>query len=66
MNQRDEIWIRLSKDSYAKGLNSFKVLGQMLMFLYTSELDVIEKISFTFVTDEKKVEELLAKAKSCL
>ncbi len=64
MNQRDEIWIRLGKESYNKGLNSFNVLGQMLMFLYTSELDVIEKISFTFVTDEKKVEELLANAKA--
>jgi acetyl-CoA decarbonylase/synthase complex subunit beta len=63
MNQRDEVWIRLSKDSVAKGLNSFEAIGQILMFLYTSELDVIEKISITFVTDEKKVEELLAKAR---
>jgi len=64
MNQRDEIWMRISKDSVSKGLNSFEVLGQMLIFLYTSELDVIEKISFTFVTDEAKVEELLANAKA--
>jgi acetyl-CoA decarbonylase/synthase complex subunit beta len=63
MNQRDEIWVRLSKDSVAKGLNSFEAIGQILMFLYTSELDIIEKISITFVTDEKKVEELLAKAR---
>jgi acetyl-CoA decarbonylase/synthase complex subunit beta len=64
MNQRDDVWIRLSKASYAKGLNSFTVLGQMLMFLYTSELDVIEKISFTFVTDENKVEQLLPQARA--
>jgi len=63
MNQRDEIWIRLNKDSYGKGLNSFEAIGQILMFLYTSELDVIEKISITFVTDPAKVEELLPKAK---
>ncbi|MBM3141728.1 MAG: CO dehydrogenase/CO-methylating acetyl-CoA synthase complex subunit beta [Chloroflexi bacterium] len=63
MNQRDEIWVRLSKDSVSKGLNSFEAIGQILMFLYTSELDVIEKISITFVTDEKKVEELLANAR---
>jgi len=63
MNQRDEIWIRLNKDSFGKGLNSLEVIGQILMFLYTSELDVIEKISITFVTDEKKVEELLPKAR---
>ena len=62
MNQRDEIWIRLNKDSFGKGLNSLEVIGQILMFLYTSELDVIEKISITFVTDEKKVAELLPKA----
>ncbi len=63
MNQRDEVWIRLSKDSVGKGLNSFEAIGQILMFLYTSELDVIEKISVTFITDEKKVEELLGKAR---
>ncbi|HEX7364282.1 MAG TPA: CO dehydrogenase/CO-methylating acetyl-CoA synthase complex subunit beta [Dehalococcoidia bacterium] len=63
MNQRDEVWMRLSKDSAAKGLNSFEAIGQILMFLYTSELDVIEKISITFITDEKKVEELLGKAR---
>jgi len=63
MNQRDEIWIRISKDAYKKGLNSLEAVGQILMFLYTSELDVIEKIAITFVTDPKKVEELYPKAK---
>ena len=63
MNQRDDVWMRLNKDSFNKGLNSLEEIGKILMFLYTSELDVIEKMSITFVTDEKKVEELLAKAK---
>jgi acetyl-CoA decarbonylase/synthase, CODH/ACS complex subunit beta len=63
MNQRDEVWMRLNKDSFNKGLNSFEEIGKILMFLYQSELDVIEKISITFVTDEKKVEELLVKAR---
>jgi acetyl-CoA decarbonylase/synthase, CODH/ACS complex subunit beta len=63
MNQRDDIWIRLGKDSVNKGLNSFEAIGQILMFLYTSELDVIEKIAITFITDEKKVEEELGKAR---
>ena len=62
MNQRDEIWMRLNKDSFNKGLNSLEEIGKILMFLYTSELDVIEKMSITFVTDEKKVEELLVNA----
>lgn len=62
MNQRADMWMRLNNDSFAKGLNSFNIIGQMLIFLFTSELDVIEKISVTFVTDEKKVEELLPAA----
>jgi acetyl-CoA decarbonylase/synthase complex subunit beta len=62
MNQRDEIWMRLNKDSFNKGLNSFEEIGKILIFLYTSEIDIIEKIAITFVTDEKKVEELLADA----
>jgi acetyl-CoA decarbonylase/synthase, CODH/ACS complex subunit beta len=63
MNQRDDIWIRLNKEAFGKGLNSLKEIGKMLMFLYTSELDVIEKIAITFVTDEKKVAELLPAAR---
>jgi acetyl-CoA decarbonylase/synthase complex subunit beta len=63
MNQRDEIWMRLNKDSFNKGLNSLEEIGKILMFLYTSELGVIEKMSITFVTDEKKVEELVVKAR---
>ncbi|MBM4462896.1 MAG: CO dehydrogenase/CO-methylating acetyl-CoA synthase complex subunit beta [Chloroflexi bacterium] len=62
MNQRNDIWIRLNKSSFKKGLNSLEEIGQILIFLYTSELSTIEKISITFVTDEKKVEELLAEA----
>ncbi len=61
MNQRNDIWIRIHKEAFKKGLN-LKVLGQILIFLYTSELSVIEKIAITFVTDPKKVEELYPKA----
>jgi acetyl-CoA decarbonylase/synthase complex subunit beta len=63
MNQRDDVWMRLNKEAFAKGLTSFVEIGKILMFLYTSELDVIEKISITFVTDEKKVAELLPAAR---
>ncbi|MFC2050028.1 CO dehydrogenase/CO-methylating acetyl-CoA synthase complex subunit beta [Chloroflexota bacterium] len=63
MNQRDDVWMRLNKDSFNKGINSLEEIGKILMFLYTSELDVIEKISITFVTDEKKVDELIVKAR---
>jgi len=62
MNQRQDMWLRLNKDSFGKGLNSLEEIGKILIFLYTSEIDIIESISITFVTDEKKVEELLADA----
>jgi len=62
MNQRQDMWLRLNKDSFGKGLNSLEEIGKMVIFLYTSEIDSIESISITFVTDEKKVEELLADA----
>jgi acetyl-CoA decarbonylase/synthase complex subunit beta len=62
MAQRNDIWIRLHKDSYKKGLNSLKEVGRILSFLFTSEMDIIEKIGITFITDEKKVEELLPHA----
>jgi len=62
MNQRNDIWLRLNKSSFKKGLDSLSEIGEILIFLYTSELYTIEKISITFVTDGKKVEELLADA----
>jgi acetyl-CoA decarbonylase/synthase complex subunit beta len=62
MNQRNDVWIRLNKSSFKKGLDSLKEIGDILIFLYTSELYVIEKISVTFVTDPDKVAELLPQA----
>jgi len=62
MNQRNDIWLRLNNASFKKGLNSLKEIGDIIMFLFTSELYSIEKIAVTFVTDEKKVEEKLADA----
>lgn len=63
MNQRDEIWLRLHKESFKKGLNTLEVLGKILIYLYTSEISLIEKISITFITDEKKVEEFAQKSR---
>ncbi|MCL0059556.1 CO dehydrogenase/CO-methylating acetyl-CoA synthase complex subunit beta [Dehalococcoidia bacterium] len=60
--QRDDIWIRLSKSAFKKGLNSLREIGEMLIFLFTSELDIIEKISVTLITDEEKIKELLPHA----
>jgi acetyl-CoA decarbonylase/synthase complex subunit beta len=64
MGSRDDIWIRISKESYEKGLRSFRQFGEILMLLFTSEMEMIEKIAITFVTDPKTVEELLPQAQA--
>jgi len=62
MNQRQDVWMRLNKASFDRGLQSLKTLGEVLIFLYTSEIDIIEKIQVTFITDTARVEALLPKA----
>jgi acetyl-CoA decarbonylase/synthase complex subunit beta len=62
MNQRQDVWMRLNKASFSKGLKSLQTLGEILIFLYTSEIDIIEKIQVTFITDAARIEELLPEA----
>jgi acetyl-CoA decarbonylase/synthase complex subunit beta len=57
LNQRYDIWIRVSKKSFKKGLNTFKIFGQVYDRLYKSELPIIEKIQITFYTDPDKIAE---------
>jgi acetyl-CoA decarbonylase/synthase complex subunit beta len=62
LNQRYDIWLRLSKKSFQKGLNSFEYVGKVLHRLFKSELPIIEKMQVTFITDPKKVKELCTEA----
>ena len=62
LNQRYDIWLRLSKKSFEKGLNSFKLIGKVLYRLFKSDLSFIEKIQITFVTDLEKAKEMMKKA----
>ena len=62
LNQRYDIWLRLSKKSFQKGLNSFEYVGKVLHRLFKSELPIIEKMQVTFISDPKKVKELYAEA----
>jgi acetyl-CoA decarbonylase/synthase complex subunit beta len=62
LNQRYDIWLRLDKKSYKKGLNSFEYMGKVLQRLFKSELPIVEKIQITFITDPVKVEEHWKKA----
>jgi len=57
LNQRYDIWMRLSKKSFEKGFNSLEYLGKVLIRLYKSEMNIIEKIQVTFITDPKVVDE---------
>jgi len=58
LNQRYDIWIRLGKKSFQKGLNSFEPIGKVLYRLFKSELPIIEKVQITFITDTAKLDEM--------
>ncbi|MGQ9718447.1 MAG: CO dehydrogenase/CO-methylating acetyl-CoA synthase complex subunit beta [Nitrososphaerales archaeon] len=62
LNQRYDVWIRISKKSYQKGFNSLEWLGKVLVWLYKSSFPVIEKIQVTIYTDKAKIEELFPMA----
>ncbi|MBS3948771.1 MAG: CO dehydrogenase/CO-methylating acetyl-CoA synthase complex subunit beta [Dethiobacter sp.] len=62
MAQRYDVWIRIHKNAFQKGLDSLEHVGRILIDLFTAELPVIEKMSVEFVTDPAKVQELLAGA----
>ncbi|MEM4502454.1 MAG: CO dehydrogenase/CO-methylating acetyl-CoA synthase complex subunit beta [Ignisphaera sp.] len=56
LNQRYDIWLRVSKKSYQKGLNSFRYIGTALYRLFKSAFPIIDKMRLIFVTDAKVVE----------
>lgn len=62
LNQRYDIWLRLSKKSFKKGFNSFHLMGKVLQKLFRSELSFIEKIQITFITDPQKVKKMYDEA----
>jgi len=62
LNQRYDIWIRLSKKSFRKGLTSLRFIGQVLAGLLKNELPFIEKIQITFITDPEKIHPLYGDA----
>jgi acetyl-CoA decarbonylase/synthase complex subunit beta len=62
LNQRYDVQMRLSKKSFEKGFNSFKIFADVLMRLYKSEMPFIEKIQITFITDPEVVKEWYGKS----
>jgi acetyl-CoA decarbonylase/synthase complex subunit beta len=62
LNQRYDIWVRLSKKSYRAGFNSLRLAGIVLRELFLSELPIIEAIEVTFFTDPDRITEEYRKA----
>ncbi|MFA5332357.1 MAG: CO dehydrogenase/CO-methylating acetyl-CoA synthase complex subunit beta [Methanoregula sp.] len=55
LNQRYDIWVRVSKKAYQKGFTSLKYVGTVLSSLLKNELPIIGKIQVTFYTDAGKI-----------
>ena len=66
LNQRYDIWIRIGKKSFQKGLNSFDAIGKVLYRLFKSELPIIEKVQITFITDPAKLDEMTPQANASI
>lgn len=62
LNQRYDIWVRLSKKSYKKGLTSFRFIGEVMQELFRNELPIIEKVQITFITDPEAIHPLYEEA----
>ena len=62
LNQRDQIWIRINKDSFNKGLR-LKHIGYVIQRLFKAEFPFIEKCDVILITDAEKVKEELEKAR---
>ena len=64
MNQRYDIWARLSKKAFNRGLTSLSYIGRVLERLLKSELSIIERMQITFYTDAQEISAVYAEAKN--
>ncbi|MEO2117248.1 MAG: CO dehydrogenase/CO-methylating acetyl-CoA synthase complex subunit beta, partial [Methanocaldococcus sp.] len=62
LNQRDQIWIRISKNAFGKGLR-LKHIGEVIKQLFKEHFPIIEKCDVILITDPDKVKEELEKAR---
>jgi acetyl-CoA decarbonylase/synthase complex subunit beta len=63
LNQRYDIWCRVSKKAYDKGFTSLVILGKVLAQLLKNELPIIERIQITFYTNPDLIAALYAEAR---
>ena len=63
LNQRYDIWCRVSKKAYNKGFTSLVILGKVLAQLLKNELPIIERIQITFFTNPDLIAPLYEEAR---
>ncbi|MTK63376.1 MAG: CO dehydrogenase/CO-methylating acetyl-CoA synthase complex subunit beta [Methanobacterium sp.] len=61
LNQRDQIWCRVSKEAVGAGFG-FEHLGKAISILFKEEFPIIEAISIKVLTDQGEVEKFLDNA----
>ncbi|MCS3924474.1 CO dehydrogenase/CO-methylating acetyl-CoA synthase complex subunit beta [Methanosalsum natronophilum] len=59
LNQRYDIWLRISKEAVNKGLDTLEHIARATMMLFKSELPFIENIEAIYITDMAEVEKEL-------
>jgi acetyl-CoA decarbonylase/synthase complex subunit beta len=64
LNQRYDIWARLSKKAFNKGFTTLRFLGTVLEQLLKNELPIIERMQITFFTDAQEISAVYPEAKS--
>ncbi|MFX0103756.1 MAG: CO dehydrogenase/CO-methylating acetyl-CoA synthase complex subunit beta [Candidatus Hodarchaeota archaeon] len=62
LNQRYDIWERVSKNAVKKGFNSLKLIGDILIRLFKAELPIVEKAQATIYTDKGKMKNVYDEA----
>ena len=64
LNQRDDVWLRVSKDAVKKGLTSFEQVAKAIMMLFKNELPFIEKVETVYITDQAEIEKEIENARA--
>ncbi len=63
LNQRDDVWMRVSKEAVEKGLTSFESVAKAIMMLFKNELPFIEKVEAIYITDMDEIEKEIDNAR---
>ncbi|SFM22522.1 CO dehydrogenase/CO-methylating acetyl-CoA synthase complex subunit beta [Methanolobus profundi] len=64
LNQRDDVWMRVSKDAVEKGMTSFESVAQAIMMLFKNELPFIEAVEAIYITDMDEIEKEIENARA--